>query len=126
MEALERVGLAHVAGRRAEQLSGGQQQRVAIARMLMQQPRVVLADEPVAALDPRAGRAVMDLLWEVTEEQGLTLICTLHQLEIARDYGSRVVALRDGQIDMDTQMSRLADEELEGLYTAEDEVLYAH
>ncbi len=125
MEALERVGLAHVAGRRAEQLSGGQQQRVAIARMLMQQPRVVLADEPVAALDPRAGRAVMDLLWEVTEEQGLTLICTLHQLEIARDYGSRVVALRDGQIDMDTHMSRVAEEELEGLYTAEDEVLHA-
>ena len=126
MEALERVGLAHVAGRRAEQLSGGQQQRVAIARMLMQKPRVVLADEPVAALDPRAGRAVMDLLWEVTEEQGLTMICTLHQLALARDYGSRLVALRDGRIDMDTQMSGVADEELEGLYTAEDEVMYAH
>lgn len=126
MEALERVGLAHVAGRRAEQLSGGQQQRVAIARMIMQQPRVVLADEPVAALDPRAGRAVMDLLWEVTEEQGLTMICTLHQLALARDYGSRLVALREGRIDMDTHMSRVADEELEGLYTAEDEVMYAH
>ena len=126
MEALERVGLAHVAGRRVEQLSGGQQQRVAIARMLMQQPRVVLADEPVAALDPRAGRAVMDLLWEVTEEQGLTMICTLHQLALARDYGSRLVALRDGRIDMDTHMSRVADDELEGLYTAEDEVMYAH
>ncbi len=121
MEALERVGLAHVADRRAEQLSGGQQQRVAIARMLMQRPQVVLADEPVAALDPRAGRAVMDLLWEVTEEQGLTLICTLHQLELARAYGDRVVALRDGVVDMDTRMALVADEQLEGLYTAEDE-----
>lgn len=121
MEALERVGLAHVAGRRAEQLSGGQQQRVAIARMLMQRPQIVLADEPVAALDPRAGRAVMDLLWEVTQEQGLTLICTLHQLELARDYGSRVLALRDGVVEMDTRMSLVADEQLEGLYTAEGE-----
>ena len=121
MEALDRVGLAHVADRRAEQLSGGQQQRVAIARMLMQRPQVVLADEPVAALDPRAGRAVMDLLWEVTQEQGLTLVCTLHQLELARAYGDRVVALRDGVVDMDTRMSRVADEQLEGLYTAEDE-----
>lgn len=121
MEALERVGLAHAADRRAEQLSGGQQQRVAIARMLMQRPQIVLADEPVAALDPRAGRAVMDLLWEVTEEQGLTLICTLHQLELARDYGSRVLALRDGVVEMDTHMSLVADEQLAGLYTAEEE-----
>ena len=82
---------------------------------------MVLADEPVAALDPRAGRAVMDLLWEVTQEQGLTLVCTLHQLELARAYGDRVVALRDGVVDMDTRMSRVADEQLEGLYTAEDE-----
>lgn len=121
MEALDRVGLAHVADRRAEQLSGGQQQRVAIARMLMQRPKIVLADEPVAALDPRAGRAVMDLLWEVTEEQGLTLICTLHQLELARAYGHRVVALRDGKVDMDALMSQVADEQLEGLYTTEED-----
>ncbi|GAA4920391.1 phosphonate ABC transporter ATP-binding protein [Nesterenkonia rhizosphaerae] len=121
MEALERVGLSAVAQRRAEQLSGGQQQRVAIARMLMQRPQIVLADEPVAALDPRAGRAVMDLLWEVTEEQGLTLICTLHQLELARAYGHRVVALRNGQVEMDTVMSQVADEQLEGLYTEEAE-----
>ena len=125
-EWLGSLGLTGMEQRRPGELSGGQQQRVAIARMLMQKPRVVLADEPVAALDPRAGRAVMDLLWEVTEEQGLTMICTLHQLALARDYGSRLVALRDGRIDMDTQMSGVADEELEGLYTAEDEVMYAH
>lgn len=118
MEALERVGLSHVADRRAEQLSGGQQQRIAIARMLMQRPKVLLADEPVAALDPRAGREVMDLLWDISEERSLTLICTLHQLELARDYGSRVVALRDGVIEMDTQMSKVSDEQLDRLYTS--------
>lgn len=121
MDALHRVGLAHVAHRRAEQLSGGQQQRVAIARMLMQRPAVVLADEPVAALDPHAGRAVMDLLWEVTEEQGLTLICSLHQLHLARAYGNRVLALRDGRVELDTVMSQVADEQLEGLYTHDEE-----
>lgn len=125
MAALERVGLAHVAGRRAEQLSGGQQQRVAIARMLMQRPQLVLADEPVASLDPRAGRAVMDLLWEVSEEQGLPLICSLHQLELARTYGDRVIALRDGAVDMDTRMSLVADEKFEGLYTAEEDTVSA-
>lgn len=117
MEALKRVGLADVAGRRAEQLSGGQQQRVAIARMLMQRPKIVLADEPVAALDPHAGRAVMDMLWQIAQEEGLTLVCTLHQLELARDYGSRIIALRDGRLELDTHISRLKDEQLSGLYT---------
>ncbi len=121
MEALERVGLAHVASRRAEQLSGGQQQRVAIARTLMQRPKMILADEPVAALDPRAGRQVMDLLWQVTQEEGLTLICTLHQLQLARAYGHRMVALREGRVDMDTYMHQVEDKELEGLYTEEEE-----
>lgn len=121
MAALERVGLADVAGRRAEQLSGGQQQRVAIARMLMQRPELVLADEPVAALDPRAGRAVMDMLWGIVEEEGITLVCTLHQLELARAYGDRVVALRHGRIEMDTRMSLVADAQLEGLYTSDDD-----
>lgn len=121
MGALHRVGLAHVASRRAEQLSGGQQQRVAIARMLMQRPAVVLADEPVAALDPHAGRAVMDLLWEVAEEQRLTLICSLHQMHLARSYGHRILALRDGRVELDTTMSQVADEQLEGLYTNDEE-----
>lgn len=121
MEALNRVGMANVASKRAEQLSGGQQQRVGIARTLMQRPKIVLADEPVAALDPRAGRAVMDMLWEITEENNLTLLCTLHQLELARDYGSRIVALRNGTLDIDSHISELVDEQLQGLYTSEDE-----
>ncbi|WP_431709756.1 phosphonate ABC transporter ATP-binding protein [Glutamicibacter uratoxydans] len=119
MDALDRVGLASVAARRAEQLSGGQQQRVAIARMLLQRPKIVLADEPVAALDPRAGRAVMDMLWQIAEEESLTLVCTLHQLELARAYGSRVIALRQGRLDLDTHMAEVRDSELAGLYTHE-------
>lgn len=121
MDALARVGMAHVADRRAELLSGGQRQRVAIARMLMQRPQIVLADEPVAALDPKAGREVMDLLWQICEERGLTMICTLHQLQLARDYARRVVALRDGQVDKDTDIRQLDDADLEGLYVQEGE-----
>ncbi len=120
MTALERVGLTAVADRRAEQLSGGQRQRVAIARTLMQRPSIVLADEPVAALDPVAGRGVMDLLWRIAEEEGLTLVCTLHQLALARDYGRRVVALRDGRVDVDADIAELDDARLEGLYIAEE------
>lgn len=121
MEALDRVGLAGVATRRAEQLSGGQQQRVAIARMLMQRPEIILADEPVAALDPRAGRSVMDLLWRIAEEEGLALVCTLHQIELARDYGHRVVALRDGAVEFDSVMSEVSAGQLRSLYAEEDE-----
>lgn len=121
MEALERVGLAGVADRRAEQLSGGQQQRVAIARMLMQRPEIILADEPVAALDPRAGRSVMDLLWRIAEEEKLALVCTLHQLELARDYGHRVVALRDGAVAFDSVMADVPDAQLRDLYANEDD-----
>lgn len=120
MEALERVGLAAVADRRAEQLSGGQQQRVAIARMLMQRPEIILADEPVAALDPRAGRSVMDLLWRIAAEEKITLVCTLHQLELARDYGHRVVALREGTVAFDSIMSEVPDSRLAELYAHED------
>ncbi|QFG70228.1 phosphonate ABC transporter ATP-binding protein [Ornithinimicrobium pratense] len=121
MEALERVGLAGVADRRAEQLSGGHQQRVAIARMLMQRPEIILADEPVAALDPRAGRSVMDLLWQIAADEGMTLVCTLHQLQLARDYGQRVVALRDGTVAFDSVMSQVPDSWLRELYADEDD-----
>lgn len=119
-EALARVGMANAAGKRAEQLSGGQQQRVAIARMLMQRPKIVLADESVAASDPHAGCAVMDMLWGITEEHNLTLVCTLHQLELARAYGRRIVVLRDGAVEIDADISEVADQQLQGLYTSDD------
>jgi phosphonate transport system ATP-binding protein len=95
-ECLDRVGLGDRLFQRAGTLSGGQQQRVGIARMLMQRPTLVLADEPVASLDPEASRSVMDLLMTVCREDNLTVICSLHQLDLALDYSTRIVGLRHG------------------------------
>ena len=116
MECLDRVNLSHIAPQRADTLSGGQQQRVAIARTLMQHPKLILVDEPVASLDPQAGREVMDLLWSIIREQELTVICTLHQLELAKEYGHRIIGLRDGKINMDTTVKSLDDQDLTLLY----------
>lgn len=119
MECLDRVGLGHLAGRRADTLSGGQQQRLALARMLMQSPRMILADEPVANLDPKAGREVMDLLWSIGREQGLTIICALHQLDFAVQYADRLVGLRQGRVALDDRTGCFSRGELEQLYQAE-------
>lgn len=101
MTCLERVGLANHAAQDCRELSGGQQQRVAIARTLLQDPDVLLADEPVASLDPRAGRAVMELLLEIVRERGMTVLCSLHQLELASEFGDRVVGMKAGRIELD-------------------------
>ncbi len=116
MEALERVGLAHLAARRTDTLSGGQQQRVAIARMLMQDAEIVLADEPVASLDPRAGREVMELLWSVVRERKMTVLCVLHQIELAREYGERLIGLRGGQLAFDRPTAEVSDADITALY----------
>ena len=93
---LDRVGLASFAKREVKQLSGGQQQRVAIARALMQEPEVILADEPVASLDPATADSIMQYLGEINQRDGITVICSLHFLSLARRYGNRVYALKDG------------------------------
>lgn len=116
MACLERVSLADKAGQKAENLSGGQQQRVAIARMLMQKPEIVLADEPIASLDPKSGQEVMELLWDVVQEQGLTVICTLHQLDIALHYGERFIGMKAGRVEIDARKGETSKEELETLY----------
>ena len=97
-ENLNRVGLAGYADKKVKFLSGGQQQRVAIARALMQNPKLILADEPVASLDPATADSVMQYLGELNNKDGITVICSLHFLSLARKYGSRVVALKDGNI----------------------------
>ncbi len=98
LAALDRVGLLDHAGRRADRLSGGQQQRVAIARVLAQHCRVILADEPVASLDPETARLVLSLLREVAVERGITVVCSLHQVEFASGFADRVVRLAHGRI----------------------------
>lgn len=98
MDKLERVGLASRAYQRADTLSGGQQQRVAIARALMQHPRVLLADEPVASLDPVSARDVMSLLKEISAEHQLTVISSLHQVQLAIDFADQIVGLRSGRV----------------------------
>jgi len=95
---LERVGIAEKARQRADTLSGGQQQRVAIARTLMQRPRLLLADEPVASLDPATSHSVMRYVEQINKEDGITVICNLHFLSLARRYASRVLALRGGEL----------------------------
>jgi phosphonate transport system ATP-binding protein len=109
MQALERVGLAPFAYRRASTLSGGQQQRVAIARALSQQAEVILADEPIASLDPESARNVMDMLADINATDGKTVVVTLHQVDYAVRYCRRVVALKSGHIHYDGTVQALND-----------------
>jgi len=115
---LGQVGLAHLAGRRAGTLSGGQAQRVAIARALLQRPLVLLADEPVASLDPEAANEIMRLLRRLAHDEGLAVLCVLHQVDLAFAYADRVVGMRDGRVAFDRQREQLAMDEVQDLYTA--------
>jgi phosphonate transport system ATP-binding protein len=108
---LQRVGLLHLAHQRADTLSGGEAQRVAIARGLAQQPRVLLADEPVASLDPEAAEGVLQLLRELAARDRLAVLCVLHQPELALRYADRIVGLRAGRVVFDTSATN-ADAEL--------------
>jgi phosphonate transport system ATP-binding protein len=116
MHQLERVGLAEKAFQRADTLSGGQQQRVAIARMLFQKPELVLADEPVASLDPESSRQVMELLLKICSEDNLTVVCSLHQLDLALGWADRVIGMRLGEIVLDRTASELTSEETMAVY----------
>ncbi|MFL9811765.1 phosphonate ABC transporter ATP-binding protein [Stutzerimonas sp. VN223-3] len=119
LAALERVGLAHRADQRASTLSGGQQQRVAIARALTQQAEVILADEPIASLDPESARKVMDILADINRRDGKTVVVTLHQVDYALRYCSRAVALKDGRIHYDGACADLDSRFLNDLYGAD-------
>jgi phosphonate transport system ATP-binding protein len=116
MESLDRVGIAHLAHQRASTLSGGQQQRAAIARALTQGARVILADEPIASLDPESSRRVMEILAELNRVDGLTVVVSLHQVEVALQYCQRVVALRAGRVVHDAPAARTSPADLAGIY----------
>lgn len=116
MACLSSVGLVDQARQRADSLSGGQSQRVAIARMLMQRPRIVLADEPDASLDPRTGDEVMRMLFELCRSNGCTLVFVSHRLEHAMRYSDRIVGLEGGKIALDVEASRAAAGELRAFF----------
>jgi phosphonate transport system ATP-binding protein len=113
---LEAVGLKEKRRLRCDQLSGGQQQRLAIARTLMQEPEVILADEPVSSLDPVLSGEILDLLVRLADEGRLTLLISLHQVDLARRHSKRIVALREGEIAFDVPTHELDDRALEQLY----------
>ena len=121
MYCLQRVGLAHLAASRADRLSGGESQRVALARALMQRPQFLMADEPVASLDPRVGDEVMDLLLGLTRQEDLTLLYVSHNLDHALNYADRIVGIREGQLRLDAAAASLSKDTLRELYGASDD-----
>ena len=119
MAALDQMDIAQLAAQRADSLSGGQQQRVAICRALVQEPEIVLADEPVASLDPRNARVVMDALQRINRHFGLTVLCNLHSLELARGYCDRLVGMAGGRVVFDDAPAALTDGVARELYGLE-------
>ncbi len=120
LSALETVGLLDEAGQRTGSMSGGQKQRVGIARALVQQPSLLLADEPVASLDPRAANEVMGYLKRAASEHDLTTITSLHQVNIAREFGERFVGIRGGEVQFDGSREDLTMDVVDEIYYGED------
>ena len=120
---LERVGILELAHKRADELSGGQRQRVGIARALMQVPDMMLADEPVASLDPVLAHSILRYLEQLNKEAGITVICSLHYMDLVRRYASRVVGLKDGRVVYQGLADDITDERFKEIYGQEAERL---
>lgn len=120
-ECLRRVELEEKAELRTDTLSGGQKQRVGIARALAQQPKIILADEPVASLDPKTSRTVLQYLKQASRELGITVVCNLHQIEYAREFGERIVGVSAGRVVFEGGPNELTDEVLHRIYPGLDE-----
>ncbi|WP_075216643.1 phosphonate ABC transporter ATP-binding protein [Mongoliimonas terrestris] len=119
LAALDMLDMASFAAQRADSLSGGQQQRVAIARALVQEPKILLADEPIASLDPRNTKVVMDALQRINKELGITILCNLHSLDLARAYCDRLVGMADGRVVFQGRGFDLTDDVARELYGLE-------
>lgn len=123
-KAIKRVGLTEQTWKRASELSGGQQQRVGIARALMQDPKIILADEPVASLDPVLAHTILGYLEQLNKEDGITVICSLHYLDLVQRYATRVIGLRDGEVvykGTGDDIRRMTDAEFKEIYGEEAE-----
>jgi phosphonate transport system ATP-binding protein len=123
MRNLDRVGIAPLAQKRADELSGGQRQRVGIARALMQEPELMLADEPVASLDPVLAHSILRYLEQLNQEDGITVICSLHYMDLVRRYATRVVGLKDGRVVFQGLADEITDERFKEIYGQEAERL---
>jgi phosphonate transport system ATP-binding protein len=121
MHCLEQVNLAHKAGARADTLSGGEQQRVGIARALAQQPKIMLADEPVASLDPNTSRIVLTYLKRICKESSIAALCNLHQIDYALEFGERIVGLAGGEIVYDGPPQGVTQDVIRGIYPGLDD-----
>ena len=119
---LKKLGIEEHAYKRCDQLSGGQQQRVGIARSLIQEPKIVLCDEPIASLDPNASKVIMDHLKSITLELNITCIVNLHQVEIARSYSDRIIGLKKGEIVFDGPSHRLTTERIDDIYGTQTKI----
>ena len=122
LECLDKVGILDKAFVRADQLSGGQQQRVALARTLAQDPEIILADEPVAALDPITAKQVMDDFQRINKEMKITILINIHHVDLALKYASRVIGIRAGEIVFDGPASEVTEEVLQNIYQGQEVV----
>ncbi|MCJ7823347.1 MAG: ATP-binding cassette domain-containing protein [Anaerolineales bacterium] len=121
LKQLERVGITDQANKRADELSGGQQQRVGIARAMVQEPEMILADEPVASLDPVLAHSIMQHLDQINKEDGATVLCSLHFLDLVHAYADRAIALNDGILMFDGAPEAIDDEKFKEIYGKEAE-----
>ncbi len=121
LDNLEQVGLSEKAHVRADSLSGGQQQRVGIARALMQEPRLILADEPVASLDPVLAHSILKYLEQLNKERGITVLCSLHFLDLVHRYATRAIALKDGELVFQGLPKQIDDAQFKAIYGQEAE-----
>jgi phosphonate transport system ATP-binding protein len=121
MHQLERVGITDQAYKRADELSGGQQQRVGIARAMVQEPEMILADEPVASLDPVLAHTIMQYLEQINQEDGVTILCSLHFLDLVHRYADRAIALNEGLLMYDGPPSGIDDDKFQEIYGKEAE-----
>ena len=123
LELLEELGISQYAYNRASDLSGGQKQRVGIARAIMQEPKVLLCDEPIASLDPSSAKTIMDLLKGMSQKRNIACIVNLHQLDVALKYSTRIIGLSKGEIVFDGTPAELTDEAIERIYNTSRENL---